>query len=93
MLLFRNSYVIYVLFRDVETEKIGSFCVTGRSNIAIFSEQKIFRIFCKKEEDLPLFHKILEGLNLMLAISAEVLWARNTQQRNGVRFSFVEQGH
>ena len=32
-------------------------------NIAIFSQQKIFRVFFQKEEDLPLlFHKMLEGM-------------------------------
>ena len=30
VLLFSTSFVISLLFGDVKTEKIGSFCVTGR---------------------------------------------------------------
>ena len=46
--------------------KIGSFCVTGRSNIATFSKQnKSSAFFCQKEEVLALlFHRMLEGLDL-----------------------------
>ena len=40
MLLFSTSFVISVLFGDVKTEKIGLFGVTGRYNIAKFSEHK-----------------------------------------------------
>ena len=40
VLIFSTSFVISVLFADVKREKIGSFCVTGRSNIAIFLEHK-----------------------------------------------------
>ena len=47
MLLFSTSFVISVLFGDVKTEKIGSFCVTGRYNI---------------EDLLPLFHNMLDCL-------------------------------
>ena len=65
ILLFSTSFVISVLFGDVKADKIGSFCVTGRSNIAIFFEHKNLPLFCQKEEGLPLlFHKMLEGLYL-----------------------------
>ena len=30
VLLFSTSFAIYLLFGDVKTDKIGSFCVTGR---------------------------------------------------------------
>ena len=30
VLLFSTSFIISVLFGDVKTEKLGSFCVTGR---------------------------------------------------------------
>ena len=52
-----------MLFGDVKTEKIGSYCVTGTSNIGIYSEHKNRpRFFCKKKKNLlPLFHKMLEG--------------------------------
>ena len=50
MLLFSTSFVISGLFGDVKTEKIGSFGVSGRSNliIAIFSEQKILLRYLPK---------------------------------------------
>ena len=44
VLLFSTSFVISVLFGDVKTEKICSFCSFGRSNIAIFSKRR--KIFC-----------------------------------------------
>ena len=63
MLLFSASFGISVLFCDVKTGKIGSFCVTGRSNIVICSKQKIFRIFWPKGgRSSALFHKMSEGL-------------------------------
>ena len=59
------SFVISVLFGEVKMEKIGSFCVTGRRYIAIFSEHKnVLHFFSQTEEDLLLFHKMLEGLLL-----------------------------
>ena len=66
MLLFSTSFVISVLFGDVETEKYAHSVSPADKNIAIFYEQKIFHFFCQKEEDLPLlFHKMLEGLRLV----------------------------
>ena len=61
-----------MLFGDVKTDKIGSFCVIGRSNIAIFFEHKNLLLFCQKEEDLPLlFHKMLEGLQMLLGFELD----------------------
>ena len=48
MLLFSTSFVMSVLFGDVKTEKICSSCVTGRQNIAIFSEHKNLPRFLPK---------------------------------------------
>ena len=56
VLLFSTSFVISVLFGDVKTEKIGSFCVTGRYNIAIFSEHKnLPRFFAKRRKIFCLY--------------------------------------
>ena len=53
-----------MLFCDVETEKIGSFCVTGRQkNIAIFSKQNnLPRLLTKGGRSSALLHKMLESL-------------------------------
>ena len=48
VLLFSTSFVISVLFGDVKTDKIGSFCVTGRSNIATIFEHKNLPLFLPK---------------------------------------------
>ena len=63
VLLLRTSFVISVLFGDVETEKLAN-SVTPADKISLnFPSIKIFHVFCQKEEDLPLlFHKMLEGL-------------------------------
>ena len=45
VLLFSTSFVISVLFGHVKTEKIGSFCVTGRSNIAMFFKHRNLSLF------------------------------------------------
>ena len=69
VLLFSTSLVISVLFGDFKTEKIGSFCVTSRSNIAIFSEDKnLPRFFAERKKilELHLFHKMLEGQHVWM---------------------------
>ena len=64
-----------MLFGDVKTGKIGSFCVTGRYNIAIFSECKnLRRCFCQTEQDLrPLFPQMLEVCVVITYITEFVL--------------------
>ena len=55
VLLFSISFIISLLFGDIETEKWAHSVSPADKNIAIFSEQN--------EEHLPLlFHKMLEGL-------------------------------
>ena len=68
MLLFSISFVISVLFGDVETAKIASFCVTGRKISLYFPSKKSSVFFCQNEGYLPLlFHKMLEGLKKAVA--------------------------
>ena len=63
VLLFSISLVIYVLLGDVETGKKAHSVSPADKILLYFLSKKIFRVFCQKEEDLPLlFHKMLEGL-------------------------------
>ena len=68
MLLSSTSFVISVLFGDVETSKIGSFCVSSREIIGMFSEHNNFPRFLpiggrySQFIILPLFHKMLKSL-------------------------------
>ena len=58
-----------MLFGDAETEKIGSFCVTGRYKYRYIKKNP--PRFCQKEEDLPLlFHNMLEleGLDVFMLL-------------------------
>ena len=85
MLSFSANFVISGLFGDVKTEKIGSFCVTGRSNIAtIFSEHKNLPHFlAKKRCCLYLKKKMLEGLhNIIVGVCDHVT-------RSGVNVTLV----
>ena len=68
VLLFSTSFVISVLFGDVETDKNRLILCDRQIKYryraySIFASIKIFRGFSQKKEDLlPLFHKMLEGL-------------------------------
>ena len=66
-LLFSTSFVISVLFGDVKTEKLAH-SVSPADKISLdFPNIKIARVFWLKEKDLlPLFHKMLECLELYI---------------------------
>ena len=82
MLLLSISFVISVLFGDVETEKIGSSVSPAATNIAIFSEQNNFpRFFPPKGGRSSAFHKMLEGLVFAWVLFASTVYPSHLTDR------------
>ena len=68
MLLFSTSFVISVLFGDVETEKKAHSVSTADKISLYFPSMTRFLAKMRKILELPIFHKMLEeGLNVRIA--------------------------